>query len=158
MKVNSSSKKSPLRDLGGLERFMRQALDEAHWAFERNEVPVGAVVVCGDRIIARGHNLTETLNDVTAHAEMQAITAAANFLGGKYLTDCTLYVTLEPCVMCAGALGWSQVSKIVYGASDEKRGFSRFAPNALHPKTEVVSGVLEEECGELIKEFFRRKR
>ncbi len=158
MKVNSSSKKSPLRDLGGLERFMRQALDEAHRAFERNEVPVGAVVVCGDRIIARGHNLTETLNDVTAHAEMQAITAAANFLGGKYLTDCTLYVTLEPCVMCAGALGWSQVSKIVYGASDEKRGFSRFAPNALHPKTEVVSGVLEEECGELIKEFFRRKR
>lgn len=142
----------------GAERFMRQALDEAHRAFERDEVPVGAVVVCGDRIIARGHNLTETLNDVTAHAEMQAITAAANFLGGKYLTDCTLYVTLEPCVMCAGALGWSQVSKIVYGASDEKRGFSRFAPNALHPKTEVVSGVLEEECGELIKEFFRKKR
>lgn len=140
------------------ERLMRQALDEAHRAFERDEVPVGAVVVCGDRIIARGHNLTETLNDVTAHAEMQAITAAANFLGGKYLTDCTLYVTLEPCVMCAGALGWSQISKIVYGASDEKRGFSRFAPNALHPKTEVISGVLEEECGELVKEFFRKKR
>ncbi len=158
MKVNSSSKESPLGDLGSLERFMHQALDEAHRAFERDEVPVGAVVVCGDRIIARGHNLTETLNDVTAHAEMQAITAAANFLGGKYLTDCTLYVTLEPCVMCAGALGWSQVSKIVYGASDEKRGFSCFAPNALHPKTEVVSGVLEEECGELIKEFFRKKR
>lgn len=142
----------------GAERFMRQALDEAYRAFERDEVPVGAVVVCGDRIIARGHNLTETLNDVTAHAEMQAITAAANFLGGKYLTDCTLYVTLEPCVMCAGALGWSQISKIVYGASDEKGGFSRFAPNALHPKTEVISGVLEEECGELIKKFFRRKR
>ncbi len=142
----------------GAESFMRQALDEAYRAFDRDEVPVGAVVVCGDRIIARGHNLTETLNDITAHAEMQAITAAANFLGGKYLTDCTLYVTLEPCVMCAGALGWSQISKIVYGASDEKRGFSRFAPNVLHPKTEVVSGVLEEECGELIKEFFRRKR
>lgn len=141
-----------------LIKYMRHALDEARKAFERDEVPVGAVIVCGDRIIARGHNLTETLNDVTAHAEMQAITAGANFLGGKYLTDCTLYVTLEPCVMCAGALGWSQISKIVYGASDEKRGYSRFAPDALHPKTEVISGVLEEECVELVKEFFRKKR
>lgn len=140
------------------EKYMRQALDEAHRALERDEVPVGAVVVCGERIIARGHNLTETLNDVTAHAEMQAITAGANFLGGKYLTDCTLFVTLEPCVMCAGALGWSQISKIVYGASDEKRGFSRFAPNALHPKTEVIAGILEEECSALMKEFFKKKR
>lgn len=146
------------KDISKLERYMRQALDEAHRAFERDEVPVGAVVVCGDRIIARGHNLTETLNDVTAHAEMQAITAGANFLGGKYLTDCTLFVTLEPCVMCAGALGWSQISKIVYGASDEKRGFTRFAPDALHPKTEVISGILEEECSALMKEFFKKKR
>lgn len=138
--------------------FMRQALDEAQQALQRDEVPVGAVIVCNDRIIARGYNLTETLNDVTAHAEMQAITAAANFLGGKYLTDCTLYVTVEPCVMCAGALGWSQISKIVYGATDEKRGFTRFAPDALHPKTEVESGVLEAECSELMKEFFRKKR
>lgn len=138
--------------------FMRQALDEARQAFRRDEVPVGAVIVCNDRIIARGHNLTETLNDVTAHAEMQAITAAANFLGGKYLTDCTLYVTVEPCVMCAGALGWSQISRIVYGASDEKRGFTRFAPDAIHPKTEVVAGVLEEECSALMKEFFKKKR
>ncbi|HRG03640.1 MAG TPA: nucleoside deaminase [Paludibacteraceae bacterium] len=137
---------------------MRQALDEARQAFRRDEVPVGAVIVCNDRIIARGHNLTETLIDVTAHAEMQAITAAANFLGGKYLTDCTLYVTVEPCVMCAGALGWSQISRIVYGASDEKRGFTRFAPDAIHPKTEVVAGVLEEECSALMKEFFKKKR
>ena len=138
--------------------FMRQALQEAQKAAARDEVPVGAVIVCQGRIIARGHNLTETLTDVTAHAEMQAITAAAQFLGGKYLTDCTLYVTVEPCVMCAGALGWSQISRIVYGAADEKRGFARFAPMALHPKTEVVSGVLEEECSGLMKEFFKRKR
>lgn len=138
--------------------FMRQALAEAEKAMQRDEVPVGAVVVCQGRIIARGHNLTETLTDVTAHAEMQAITAAAQFLGGKYLTDCTLYVTVEPCVMCAGALGWSQISRIVYGASDDKRGFTRFAPGALHPKTEVVSGVLENECGMLMKEFFKKKR
>ena len=137
---------------------MRQALEEAKKAAAADEVPVGAVIVCNDRIIARGHNLTETLTDVTAHAEMQAITAAANFLGGKYLTDCTLYVTVEPCVMCAGALGWSQISKIVYGAADEKRGFTRFAPNSLHPKTEVISGVLEADCGELMKDFFRKKR
>ncbi len=138
--------------------FMQQALTEAHKAFDRDEVPVGAVIVCQGRIIARGHNLTETLTDVTAHAEMQAITAAAGFLGGKYLTDCTLYVTVEPCVMCAGALGWSQISRIVYGAADEKRGFTRFAPMALHPKTEITSGILEDECAELMKEFFKRKR
>jgi tRNA(adenine34) deaminase len=138
--------------------FMRQAVQEAQKAGERDEVPIGAVVVCQGRIIARGHNLTETLTDVTAHAEMQAITAAANFLGGKYLIDCTLYVTVEPCVMCAGALGWSQISRIVYGAADEKRGFARFAPQALHPKTEVLSGVLEEECSKLVKDFFKKKR
>jgi tRNA(adenine34) deaminase len=138
--------------------YMKQALAEAHKALERDEVPVGAVIVCNDRIIARGHNLTETLTDVTAHAEMQAITAAAGFLGGKYLTGCTLYVTVEPCVMCAGALGWSQMSRIVIGARDEKRGFQRFAPEALHPKTEVVYGVLEEECSQLMKDFFRKKR
>lgn len=140
------------------EYFMKQALNEAYKAGERDEVPIGAVIVCQDRIIARGHNLTETLTDVTAHAEMQAITAAAQFLGGKYLTNCTLFVTVEPCVMCAGALGWSQISRIVYGTSDEKRGFMRFAPEAIHPKTEVVSGVLEDECSKLVKEFFKRKR
>jgi tRNA(adenine34) deaminase len=140
------------------EYFMRQALIEAQKAFERDEVPVGTVIVCQDRIIARGHNLTETLNDVTAHAEMQAITAAAGFLGGKYLTDCTIYVTVEPCVMCAGALGWSQISRIVYGAPDEKRGFVRFAPHAIHPKTIVTGNVLAEACGALMKDFFQRKR
>lgn len=140
------------------EHYMKQALNEAQKALERDEVPVGAVVVCKDRIIARAHNLTETLTDVTAHAEMQAITSASHFLGGKYLTDCTLYVTVEPCVMCAGAIAWAQVGKLVYGASDEKRGFRRFAPNALHPKTQVVSGVLAEECGKPVKEFFRKKR
>ncbi len=137
---------------------MRQALLEAEKAFERDEVPVGAVLVCGERIIARAHNLTETLNDVTAHAEMQAITAGADYLGGKYLKDCTLYVTLEPCVMCAGALAWSQVGRIVYGASDEKRGFAQFAPDALHPKTELLGGVLEEQCSMIIKQFFKKKR
>jgi tRNA(adenine34) deaminase len=140
------------------EYFMKQALAEAQKAGERDEVPIGAVIVCQGRIIARGHNLTETLTDVTAHAEMQAITAAAGFLGGKYLTDCTLYVTIEPCVMCAGALGWSQISRIVYGAGDEKRGFQRFAPQALHPKTEVIAGILEEECSKLVKTFFKNKR
>ena len=123
--------------------FMKQALNEAREAARRGEVPVGAVVVCRDRIIARGHNLTEMLVDVTAHAEMQAITAAASSLGGKYLTDCTLYVTVEPCVMCAGAIGWSQLGRLVYGAPDEKRGYRRYAPQALHPKTEVVSGVMQ---------------
>lgn len=140
------------------EHYMKQALAEARKALERDEVPVGAVIVCNDRIIARGHNLTETLTDVTAHAEMQAITAAAGFLGGKYLTGCTLYVTVEPCVMCAGALGWSQISRIVIGAGDEKRGFRRFAPESLHPKTEVSYGMLEEECSTLMKNFFRKKR
>lgn len=140
------------------ENYMRQALLEAEMAFERDEVPVGAVLVCGERIIARAHNLTETLNDVTAHAEMQAITAGADYLGGKYLKDCTLYVTLEPCVMCAGALAWSQVGRIVYGASDEKRGFAQFAPDALHPKTELLGGVLEEQCSMIIKQFFKKKR
>ncbi|MFT3752355.1 MAG: nucleoside deaminase [Paludibacter sp.] len=146
------------KDLNPDVYFMKQALLEARKAGERDEVPIGAVIVCQGRIIARGHNLTETLTDVTAHAEMQAITAAAQFLGGKYLTDCTLYVTVEPCVMCAGALGWSQISRIVYGAPDEKRGFMRFAPHALHPKTEVVYKVLEEECSTLVKEFFKKKR
>lgn len=138
--------------------FMRRAFSEALLAYEKGEIPVGAVVVAQRKIIARAHNLTETLNDVTAHAEMQAITAAANLLGGKYLNDCTLYVTLEPCVMCAGALGWSQVGKIVFGATDEKRGYRTFAKKALHPKTEVVGGVLEPECRELMQEFFKSKR
>ena len=138
--------------------YMKQALQEAKCAFEEDEIPVGAVIVCGDRIIARAHNLTERLSDVTAHAEMQAITAASEYLGGKYLTDCTLYVTVEPCTMCAGALGWSQIGRVVYGAEDEKRGFRKFAPQALHPKTQLVSGVMEEECALLMKEFFQRKR
>ena len=138
--------------------FMRQALLEAKAAGEDGEIPIGAVMVCRNSIIARSHNLTETLHDVTAHAEMQAITAAAETIGGKYLTDCTLYVTVEPCVMCAGALGWSQISRIVYGASDPRRGYSRIAPDALHPRTEVVSGVLEEECRQLMVDFFKNKR
>ena len=138
--------------------YIKQALQEAVRASERGEVPVGAVVVCRDRIIARSHNLTETLNDVTAHAEMQAITAAANALGGKYLTDCTLYVTVEPCVMCAGAIAWAQTGRLVFGAEDLKRGYQRYAPQALHPKTEVVKGVLAEDCAALMKDFFRKKR
>lgn len=137
---------------------MRRALQEAEAARDAGEIPVGAIVVAGDRIIARAHNLTETLSDVTAHAEMQAITSAANQLGGKYLTDCTLYVTLEPCVMCAGAIGWSQLRRVVYGASDEKRGFTKFAPKALHPKCTVTTGVLEEECRQLMTDFFRSRR
>jgi tRNA(adenine34) deaminase len=140
------------------EHYMKQALNEAQVAFEKNEVPIGAVIVCQGRIIARAYNLTETLNDVTAHAEMQAITSAANFLGGKYLTNCTLYVTLEPCPMCAGGLLWSQIPKIVYGAKDEKKGYSLFSPNILHTKTSIISGILEEECASLLKEFFRKKR
>jgi len=138
--------------------YMRQALMEAEKASERGEVPVGAVVVCRDRIIARAHNLTETLNDVTAHAEMQAITAAANYLGGKYLNDCTLYVTVEPCVMCAGAIAWAQMGRLVIGAMDDKRGYQKYAPHALHPKTLVVQNVMAEECASLMKEFFKRKR
>lgn len=140
------------------EQYMKQALQEAHKAFSEGEVPIGAVIVCRGQVIARGHNLTERLHDVTAHAEMQAITAATEYLGGKYLTDCTLYVTVEPCIMCAGALGWSQIPRVVYGAADEKRGFRRFAPQALHPRCEVVSGVLEDECATLMKTFFRHKR
>jgi len=140
------------------EYFMKQALEEAHKAYDEDEIPVGAIVVCNNRIIARAHNLTERLNDVTAHAEMQAITAAANFLGGKYLKDCTLYVTLEPCNMCAGALAWSQISRIVYGASDKKRGFTAFSPSPLHPRTELVTGILEEESSVLVKSFFAKKR
>lgn len=138
--------------------YMKQALMEAEKAAARGEVPVGAVVVCRDRIIARTHNLTETLNDVTAHAEMQAITAAANALGGKYLTDCTLYVTVEPCVMCAGAIAWAQTGRLVFGAEDEKRGYQRFAPQALHPKTEVVEGLMADECAALMKDFFKKRR
>lgn len=140
------------------EKYMAIALEEAREAMAQDEIPIGAVVVADGRIIGRGHNLTETLHDVTAHAEMQAITAAAEWLGGKYLDKCTLYVTVEPCVMCAGAIGWSQLGRLVYGASDEKRGFQRFAPNALHPKTVVVSGVMGEECATLMKEFFKGKR
>lgn len=140
------------------EMYMHKALDEAQEAFVAGEVPVGAVVVCGGRVIGRGHNLTETLGDVTAHAEIQALTAAASWLGGKYLTGCTLYVTVEPCVMCAGALGWSQVERIVYGAADAKRGYSTYAPAALHPRTEVTGGVLEDECAALMKDFFKARR
>lgn len=138
--------------------FMKKALVEANVAFDMDEIPIGAVVVCQNQIIARAHNLTEQLTDVTAHAEMQAITAAANYLGGKYLTDCTLYVTVEPCVMCAGALGWSQIGRVVFGARDEKRGFQKLAPGALHVKTELVSGILADECGALMQHFFARKR
>lgn len=140
------------------EQFMRKALVEAQAAFDEGEIPVGAIVVCRGRIISRAHNLTETLTDVTAHAEMQAITAAANALGGKYLTDCTLYVTVEPCPMCAGAIGWAQIPRVIYGASDEKRGYRRFAPNVLHPKATAIGGVLEEECRTLMQEFFKKRR
>ena len=140
------------------ERYMRMALQEARAAFEAGEIPVGAVVVCKDRVVARAHNLTECLGDVTAHAEMQAITSASASLGGKYLTDCTLYVTLEPCVMCAGAIGWSQLSRVVFGAGDDKRGYRRFAPEALHPKTRVEQGVLADECAALMKSFFKQRR
>ena len=138
--------------------FMKRAFQEAQLAYEEGEVPVGAVVVAQNRIIARAHNLTETLTDVTAHAEMQAITAASNQLGSKYLNQCTLYVTLEPCVMCAGALGWAQLGRLVYGASDEKRGFSRFAPHVLHTRTEIAGGVLGEDCADFITAFFQEKR
>ena len=139
-------------------RYMTMALAEAQKAFAMGEVPVGCVIVADAQVVGRGHNLTETLADVTAHAEMQAITAATNTLGGKYLTQCTLYVTVEPCVMCAGAIGWAQVQRVVYGASDEKRGFTVYAPKALHPKCTVSSGVLEAECRELMQSFFAKKR
>ena len=140
------------------EFYMRKALAEARMAFDEGEIPIGAVVVCQDHVIARAHNLTETLHDVTAHAEMQAITAAANELGGKYLTDCTLYVTVEPCTMCAGALGWSQIPRVVYGWRDVKRGFSDYAPRALHPRCSVTGGILEDECRQLMQDFFQQKR
>ena len=140
------------------ERYMQMALQEARAAFDAGEIPVGAVIVCKDRVVARAHNLTECLDDVTAHAEMQAITSAAASLGGKYLTGCTLYVTLEPCVMCAGAIGWAQLSRVVFGAGDDKRGYRRFAPEALHPKTRVESGILADECAALMKSFFKQRR
>lgn len=140
------------------ERFMRMALAEAEQAYEEGEIPVGAVIVARGQVIARAHNQTETLHDVTAHAEMLAITAAANQLGGKYLKDCTLYVTVEPCVMCAGAIGWAQISRVVYGTSDEKRGFTGYAPHALHPKATVTKGVLEEDCKNLMQQFFLTRR
>lgn len=140
------------------EFYMQRALDEARQAYSEGEIPIGAVIVCRDRILSRAHNLTETLCDVTAHAEMQAITAAANALGGKYLTECTLYVTVEPCTMCAGAIGWAQIPRIVYGTSDEKRGYHEYAPRAMHPKAEVVGGVLEDECRELMQSFFHSRR
>ena len=140
------------------EMFMRKALEEAKAAFDAGEIPIGAIVVCNGRVISRAHNMTETLHDVTAHAEMQAITSAADFLGGKYLTGCTLYVTVEPCSMCAGAIGWSQLSRVVYGATDEKRGYSMYAPNVFHPKTVVEKGILENECRELLQKFFKARR
>ena len=151
---NHSIDSSPNND----ERYMQLALAEARKAYAMGEVPVGCVIVADGQIVGRGHNLTETLDDVTAHAEMQAITAAASTLGGKYLTQCTLYVTVEPCVMCAGAIGWAQVKRVVYGAPDEKSGFSVFAPKAFHPKCTVSSGVLEDECRELMQSFFSQKR
>ena len=144
--------------MGDIERYMRDALREAEIARSEDEVPIGAVIVCKGRIIAKGHNMTERLNDPTAHAEMIAITAATEALGGKYLNECTLYVTVEPCPMCAGALAWSQIGKVVYGASDPKRGFSKFSPSLMHPKTEVVSGILAEECSTIVTDFFKNKR
>lgn len=140
------------------EHYMKMALKEAEAAANINEIPIGAIIVCQNQIIARAHNLTESLNDVTAHAEMQAITIASDFLGGKYLRNCTLYVTVEPCAMCAGAIGWAQIERVVYGTSDEKKGFSIIAPNALHPKCQVTKGVLQEECSTLMKDFFQKKR
>ena len=140
------------------EKYMREAITEAEEALKAGEIPIGAVIVCKGKIISRAHNLTETLNDVTAHAEMQAITSAANMLGGKYLTGCTLYVTVEPCAMCAGAIGWAQIPRIVYGAPDEKRGYKKLAPGAMHPKAEIVTGVLGDECAMMMKEFFRSLR
>ena len=140
------------------EKYMREALREASFAACEDEVPIGAVIVSRGRIVGKGHNMTEKLNDPTAHAEMIAITAATEAMGGKYLNDCTIYVTVEPCPMCAGALAWSQIGKVVYGASDPKRGFSMFSPSLMHPKTEVISGIMSEECGNLVTEFFRKKR
>lgn len=140
------------------EKYMREALREAGYAAAEDEVPIGAVIVCRGRIVGKGHNITEKLNDPTAHAEMIAITAATEALGGKYLNDCSLYVTVEPCPMCAGALAWSQIGEVVYGASDSKRGFSMFSPPLMHPKTKVTSGILAQECGEMVSDFFKNKR
>lgn len=145
-------------NLSNDEKFMRLAIAEAYQAATRDEVPIGAVIVCKDRVIARGHNLTETLTDVTAHAEMQAITAAQGTLGGKYLNNCTLYVTVEPCLMCAGALGWSQIDRVVYGAIDDKRGYHCFCDNPFHKKTKVTTGVLKDDCAQLMTDFFKKKR
>ncbi len=147
-----------VNDMENDTRYMTMALAEAQKALAMGEVPIGCVIVANGQVVGRGHNLTETLQDVTAHAEMQAITAATNTLGGKYLSQCTLYVTVEPCVMCAGAIGWSQIRRVVYGAADEKRGFMTYAPKALHPKCTISSGVLEEECRQLIQSFFAKKR
>lgn len=152
--INFEDDKGRLPD----EVFMQEALKEAQLAYDLDEVPIGAVIVYKDKIIARGHNLTEKLTDVTAHAEMQAFTAASNYIGGKYLKDCTLYVTLEPCIMCAGASFWAQLNRIVYGAKDEKRGYTTLSQSVLHPKTTVTSGILEKDCGDLIKDFFKSKR
>lgn len=140
------------------EKYMRMAIDEALMALNKKEVPIGAIVVAGDRVIGRGHNLVETLMDATAHAEMQAITAAMSTLGGKYLNDCTLYVTVEPCVMCGGALAWSQIGRVVYGAADDKRGYSTYSERIMHPRTEVISGVLKDECEALMQQFFSSLR
>ena len=140
------------------ERYMKLALQEALCAMKAGEIPIGAIIVAQGKIIGRGHNLTETLHDVTAHAEMQAITAAAEHLGGKYLTGCTLYVTVEPCIMCAGAIGWSQLPRVVFGAADPKRGYQTYAPKALHPRTQVTAGILEAECSQLMRTFFKQKR
>lgn len=148
----------PILALHDDEHWMRQALREAELAFAADEVPIGAVIVASNRIIARGHNLTERLNDVTAHAEMQSITAAAEHIGGKYLQECTLYVTVEPCVMCAGALAWSHIGRIVFGAFDEKAGYRRVGSLLLHPKSKVTGGILEAECADLMKAFFKKKR
>ncbi len=138
--------------------YMHMALNEAQQAYEAGEVPVGCVIVCQQQVVGRGHNLTQTLSDVTAHAEIQAITAASDTLGGKYLSECTLYVTVEPCVMCAGAIGWAQLQRLVYGAPDPKKGYTVFAPKALHPKTQVVAGVCQEECSQLMEQFFKTLR
>lgn len=140
------------------ERYMRMALAEARLAEEEGEIPIGAVIVCRGRVLAKAHNLTETLHDVTAHAEMQAITAAAEALGGKYLNDCTIYVTVEPCIMCAGAIGWAQISRLVFGTEDQKRGYTRYAPQALHPRCKVTSGLLSDQCTALMQQFFQDKR
>ena len=147
-----------MRSIFNDDYFMKMALKEAQAAYEQGEVPVGAVMICQNQVIAKGHNLTEKLTDVTAHAEIICLTAASEALGSKYLTDCTLYVTLEPCTMCAGALAWAQLGKVVYGASDEKRGFARLQPKVLHPRTVIIKGVLEEECGQLVKDFFKERR